>query len=186
VNRETVNNINSVSSLDSCHLLPQIKQTPIPGNRISTNYISPHLSVQVMISINYLLFVLAIVLCQLLLSARADHDDELERFRAYQRTYEAHMEKNYPKEKKVELSHHEISAMTDEELREMYIAKQRDMHAEMNDSHKEVSDKLKGTLSDDERNEHMKRKEMIEKRKQRMIDEQDKKAQQVSTSLCCE
>jgi hypothetical protein len=42
-----------------------------------------------MISMN-LLFVLAVVLCQLLLSARADHDDELERFRAYQRTYEAH------------------------------------------------------------------------------------------------
>jgi hypothetical protein len=78
------------------------------------------------------------------------------------------------------MSPEEILAKTDEELREMYLAKMRNIHAEMNEHHEQVSEKLKGGLGDDEREKHLKRKEMIEKRKQRLIDDQDKKSQQVS------
>jgi type VI protein secretion system component VasF len=47
-----------------------------------------------MMPINYILFVLAIVLCQLLLSAQAD--EEMERINAFKRSYEAHRESRHP------------------------------------------------------------------------------------------
>lgn len=78
-----------------------------------------------------------------------------------------------------EMSPEEITQKTDEELLEIYYAKQREMHAQMDVMYQQVSDNLKVATNEDERQKHLKRKEMIEKRKQKMKDAEDKRAQKV-------
>ncbi|KAL3778984.1 hypothetical protein ACHAWO_009181 [Cyclotella atomus] len=100
--------------------------------------------------------------------------DELKKFKSQ---IDARQKKRKSKALKGDLSPEEILKKTDEELLQMYYEKHKDMHAQMNEMYQKVSEKLKGTLSDDEREMHTKRKEMIEKRKERMTVDQEKKAQ---------
>jgi septal ring factor EnvC (AmiA/AmiB activator) len=113
------------------------------------------------------------------LHKRADLD-ELKKFKSQ---IDARQKKRKSKAHKGDLSPEEILMKTDEELLQIYYEKQKDMHAQMNEMYQKVSEKLKGTLSDDEREKHTKRKEMIEQRKQRMADDQEKQAKRVCASF---
>lgn len=110
------------------------------------------------------------------LHKRADAD-ELQKFKTQ---VDARKKKRKAKGLKGELSPEEILKKTDEELREMYYAKQKEKHAQMDEMYQTISEKLKGATTEDEKEMHMKRIEMIEKRKQSMQDDNEVRAQQVS------
>jgi hypothetical protein len=77
------------------------------------------------------------------------------------------------------LSPEEIVSKTDEELREIYHKNQRVVKTDMDEIHSKVTEKLAGDLSDSERQIYLKKKEMIEKRKQRINAHDEKRAQKV-------
>lgn len=69
-----------------------------------------------------------------------------------------------------DLSHQEISQMTDEELREIYYSYQYEMRAEVDEMYQKVSEALtKGDLTEEERMKRTQRKMMLEKRKMTMM-----------------
>lgn len=84
---------------------------------------------------------------------------------------------------KGEFTPEEIATKTDEELRQAYYARQKEIHSRMDEMYQKTLDVLKGELSDDEREKHVKKRSMIEKRKARMLGDKEKGAQRVSM-LC--
>jgi len=78
------------------------------------------------------------------------------------------------------LSPEEIAEKTDEELLEMYYEEEKEMNAHFEDMYKKVTEALKGEgLSPEERERHSRKKEMLDKKKQRMEKEGKKRAEMV-------
>lgn len=79
------------------------------------------------------------------------------------------------------LSPEEIATKTDEELLEVYYMLQSEKKARVDERHQRVTETLKdGDLTPDEREKHLKQKEMIELRKQRMFADDEMEAKRVS------
>ena len=84
-----------------------------------------------------------------------------------------------------DLSHGEISQMTDEELRQIHYSYQYELRAELDEMYQKVSDALaKDDLSEEERMKRTQRKMMLEKKKMMMKERNDALAETVSVYCC--